>query len=228
MTSLQVFGLVVLYFTPSFISLIRKQRKARLVCLVDIAFGWTVVGWIVALILSLDREPRFLTDPLAAVAAYGNGDLTAIEVDGFLPNRDEHAYYAALAQILVEYTDKTTRGGYGGFSYRVAPRMTARVGRFSSHQDRTITVVVGDTGRLIITDQRLVYVGDRSTLAAPLRNILNIESYPDGFRVNLTDASPVHFRTGEPTAAIILRRACEGTLACGSSHVHTPSLQTPS
>jgi uncharacterized membrane protein len=49
--------IAVLYFLPTFVAFMRRQRLG-LVLVINFLLGWTVVGWIVALILSVWPAPK--------------------------------------------------------------------------------------------------------------------------------------------------------------------------
>ena len=44
---------IVVYVLPCYIALERQHHLRRLICAIDILLGWTVVGWVVALAMSL-------------------------------------------------------------------------------------------------------------------------------------------------------------------------------
>ena len=43
-------GLVAAYLLPWIVALLRKKRNATPILIVNLAFGWTFLGWIVALV----------------------------------------------------------------------------------------------------------------------------------------------------------------------------------
>ncbi|MBK1696435.1 superinfection immunity protein [Rhodovibrio salinarum] len=45
--------LVVLYFVPLTLAVWRGHPKAMAILAINIAFGWTVVGWVIALVWSM-------------------------------------------------------------------------------------------------------------------------------------------------------------------------------
>ena len=47
-----------LYLLPSAIAAIRKARHDGAIILVNVIFGWTVLGWIAALIWAVIEQPR--------------------------------------------------------------------------------------------------------------------------------------------------------------------------
>ena len=48
------FAVVVLYFTPALLG--RKKRNARAIFALDLLAGWTVVGWVAALVWAISYE----------------------------------------------------------------------------------------------------------------------------------------------------------------------------
>jgi hypothetical protein len=51
-----------LYFAPTLIAIVRSHKRCAAVFLLNLLFGWTVIGWIATVISvveqrSLDREP---------------------------------------------------------------------------------------------------------------------------------------------------------------------------
>lgn len=49
-------GMILLYFLPAIIA--HKKRDFTAIFLVDLLFGWTVIGWIIALIWACGAEVR--------------------------------------------------------------------------------------------------------------------------------------------------------------------------
>ena len=41
---------LVLYATPTIVAAVRKHRQAVAICLLNLFLGWTVVGWVCALV----------------------------------------------------------------------------------------------------------------------------------------------------------------------------------
>ena len=51
---------IPLYFLPSYLAYKRKKRSKLSILLVNLFFGWTTIGWIIALIwaVSSDNQPQ--------------------------------------------------------------------------------------------------------------------------------------------------------------------------
>ena len=59
MTLLFTFGAIIgSYFAPLIIAVCRGHLSVAAICVVNLVFGWTVLGWIAALIWSLTGNTR--------------------------------------------------------------------------------------------------------------------------------------------------------------------------
>ena len=47
-----------IHFLPTFVAVVRQQRHAVLIFVLNILFGWTVIGWLVLLIWAAVGEER--------------------------------------------------------------------------------------------------------------------------------------------------------------------------
>jgi len=52
MTLVSVLLLIALYWTPTIVATIRKAPNTRAVVVINFLLGWTVVGWIAALVMA--------------------------------------------------------------------------------------------------------------------------------------------------------------------------------
>lgn len=52
---------VVPYFAPTIIAVVRKKRNAGAIAVLNIFLGWTVVGWVVALVWALSVDAPAVT-----------------------------------------------------------------------------------------------------------------------------------------------------------------------
>ncbi len=48
-----LFAVVLCYFIPTIVALVRKHHNAGAICALNILLGWTVLGWIAAFVWSL-------------------------------------------------------------------------------------------------------------------------------------------------------------------------------
>jgi len=52
-----IFGFgFVLYFLPSIFALARSKRDALSIFVVNLLFGWTAIGWVIALVWALKQD----------------------------------------------------------------------------------------------------------------------------------------------------------------------------
>ena len=54
-----LFALCLLHFLPTVIAAIRHSRSTLGIFFVNLFLGWTVIGWVVALIWAISSEPRY-------------------------------------------------------------------------------------------------------------------------------------------------------------------------
>ena len=52
-------GIFVLHFLPVFVAGSRHVRNFWWILLVNVLFGWTLIGWVAALVWALRDEPEF-------------------------------------------------------------------------------------------------------------------------------------------------------------------------
>lgn len=78
---------------------------------------------------------------------------------------------------------RTSSGGYGGPSFRVAKGVSFRLGVFGSHSSSYEDLTEVDRGRLTLTNQRLVFTGAKRTSDIKLTKIVSVEPYEDGIAV---------------------------------------------
>lgn len=46
-------GLMAIYFLPTIVGFGRKKNNAGAICVLNLFLGWTLVGWVVALVWAL-------------------------------------------------------------------------------------------------------------------------------------------------------------------------------
>lgn len=57
-------GALVVYMLPSIIASIRKAGHDGAILMINLLFGWTVLGWIAALIWAVVEKPRKPYEPV--------------------------------------------------------------------------------------------------------------------------------------------------------------------
>lgn len=53
--ALMYLPLLAFYHAPTTVAIIRKSDKALIVQLINVFLGWTIIGWVIALIIALQR-----------------------------------------------------------------------------------------------------------------------------------------------------------------------------
>jgi hypothetical protein len=63
--------LLVVYFIPAIVAILGRHRKWLLITLIDVMFGWTVIGWFIALgLLATRRKSEPIYREVASDAPY--------------------------------------------------------------------------------------------------------------------------------------------------------------
>jgi hypothetical protein len=89
---------------------------------------------------------------------------------------------------MKEVVDREFRGGSQGVSIPLGHGVRYRTGAF-----RGKSVVVGshltvaDTGPIVITSQRIVFLGQRKTIETPYTKLVGIDAFSDGVRIHASN-----------------------------------------
>jgi len=51
-------SLIGLYFLPSFVALVRRAKSVTIIVFLNFVFGWTIIGWLIALAWSMKDEVK--------------------------------------------------------------------------------------------------------------------------------------------------------------------------
>ncbi len=123
-----------------------------------------------------------------AIARINSGRLPVTASGPIITKPGEIAYAATPVALMKEVAIRETRGGTQGVSVRVMKGVTYRVG-----QIRARSVVVGtewqvqDTGQLVVTNQRAVFVGQKRTLEFLFTKLVGMEQFADGLRLSVSN-----------------------------------------
>jgi hypothetical protein len=174
------------------------------------AIVWLVIFW---LRNSVKKEAQAQAAARAHFQEVSGAPLTPIAVPELGLQQGEVPYYASEARVLGTHT-RTRRVGYsGGPSFRVARGVYWHASSYASTPVRESYTAVDDDGQLIVTNERVVFVGQRNSFSWPLPKILSIRRFTDGVQINPLNRRPVVFTTGSEDAGIIIDRARSGSLA---------------
>lgn len=111
---------------------------------------------------------------------YQQGNLPLVESTSLMLARDERCHLEYPTVLNEEV--KVRKGGMGGFSFRIMKGVYYHTGRFKSEPTPEMREV--DKGNLYITNERVVFAGDKQSLVVPFKKILGINGYKDGFSIN--------------------------------------------
>lgn len=127
--------------------------------------------------------------------------LSPITTNAIILKKGEQAYLEIPNVSLVEpRAVRTSTGGYGGGSVRIAKGVSIRMGggqgRSVSH-DELMNI---DSGELLLTNQRLIFVGAKKSSNIVLSKIMNLTAYSDGLEVQIENRQkPQYFKGTERT-----------------------------
>jgi hypothetical protein len=122
------------------------------------------------------------------IARANDGRLLEVENPDMILKKDEKAHLEITASILKEVAITEYQGGYSGVSFRVAKGIRFNTGRASGR--RVVVghkVIADDTGRLIVTSQRVVFLGRKKSIEMPFSKILSLDVFEDGVRIHLSN-----------------------------------------
>lgn len=126
----------------------------------------------------------------------GKFKLLVANINSFILKKNETPLFATKAEVIEErkrkITKRTTTGGgrrnYSGFSFRVAKGLYYHAGSSTPASPRQTTIqsseytelVTADNGDFLITNQRILFKGNRSRgLAIPIDKLAAIDIDPD-------------------------------------------------
>lgn len=121
--------------------------------------------------------------------------------------RPNEKAYATIQGELKETKTVGYSAGTAGVSVRVAKGVTLRTGGIKGGAMKGLVSVAA--GELVITDQRIIFAGDRKSFAVANEDLLNTTNYADGF--SFTDGKTTYTistRSGKAhtTFAMVLHR----------------------
>jgi hypothetical protein len=98
--------------------------------------------------------------------------------------RGEQAYLSWPASLARHVSKTTFVGGSQGMSFPIGHTgIRYRLGTFRGHPVTQDVIKRIDNGTLVLTSQRLVFIGASKSIATPLSKLLHVEVYTDGLGV---------------------------------------------
>ncbi|MDD5494578.1 MAG: hypothetical protein PHG36_07930, partial [Dehalococcoidia bacterium] len=141
------------------------------------------------------------------VAAINDGRLPVITETKLILKPGEIARVEMAAALLKETAKYQYQGGYSGVSFRIAKGVSYRTGGFRGNRVNVGTEIrVDDTGTIICTSQRCVFLGSLKTVEIPYNKLLSMDIYEDGIRFHISNKQKAIFiklLIAHPIAALI-------------------------
>jgi hypothetical protein len=141
------------------------------------------------------------------VARVNDGRLPVVDSPSLMVAGGEVVHLQQAASLMKEVAIREYQGGYSGFSFRVAKGV-----RFHTGGTRGRSVVVGsellvaDSGILVVSSQRVVFLGSKSTVEIPYKKLLNLDVFIDGVRFHISNrktAPLFKLASGNVVAAVV-------------------------
>ncbi len=102
--------------------------------------------------------------------------------------KGEVAHIEIPAQLLEErVTSRTMQGGSKGVSLRVIKGVSFHVGKVKGSYHSTRNIIPVSDGRFVITNQRLIFSGDRKSVNGLISKLLDFQIYSDALQFSLTN-----------------------------------------
>ncbi len=138
---------------------------------------------------------------------FANGGMFIRRSSELLLRPDEEAVWVTAAQLLHEVVEREFRGTSGGISIPLGHGIRYRAGEM---RGRVVTLgthwEAADSGKLTVTNRRVLYSGKRKTLDFPLNKIVSLNVFSDGVDLGVSGKSTnttVRVRNPHLTAATI-------------------------
>jgi hypothetical protein len=150
-----------------------------------------------------ERELGFDGPYLAArLKTYGPEDVQS----PLILKRGERACWVAPASLARNQTRRQWVGGSQGFSFPIGHTgIRYRVGSFHGHPVEQQSLTKLDSGRLVISNQRIAFIGTTKSTSIPLAKLLHVECYSDGVAVFQEGReNPDYYMTAQPKYAVFM------------------------
>jgi hypothetical protein len=105
--------------------------------------------------------------------------------------------------ISLSEPTKIRKGTHFGTSIRISKGLWIRPGRFKSHSNEKIKEI--DSGKLIITNQRIIFLGENRNKNISLKNIISLEPCDEGIIINRSNYSKTEYFKGINNSGIKIK-----------------------
>jgi hypothetical protein len=120
--------------------------------------------------------------------------------------RGEKAAMVVPATFARQQTRRQWVGGSQGFSFPIGHTgIRYRVGSFHGHPIEQQSLGHLDTGKLVVTNQRIAFIGQVKSTSIPFAKLLHVECYSDAVAVFLEGReNPDFYLTGQPKYVLFM------------------------
>jgi hypothetical protein len=152
------------------------------------------------------HHPEFGAQFLIGMANAGR--LPTVLDSRLMTKRGEVVHLEQPAALMKEVVRRQYVGGYSGFSFPIGKTgIRYRVGGVRGHSEVVGTELqVADQGTIVISSQRAVFIGNKSTMDMPYAKLVGVQVFTDGIRFNLSNrqrAPLFKLPSGDVVAAFI-------------------------
>lgn len=140
------------------------------------------------------------------MAAYLQAHGAAPVQSPLILKKGEEASLAVPATLARQQTQQQWVGGSQGFSFPIGHTgIRYRVGSFHGHPIQQQSLGKLDTGTLVVTNQRIAFIGHVKSTSISLAKLLHVECYSDAVAVFLEGReNPDFYLTAQPKYAVFM------------------------
>jgi hypothetical protein len=120
--------------------------------------------------------------------------------------RGERAAMVVPASFARRQIKRQWVGGSQGFSFPIGHTgIRYRVGSFHGHPIEQQSLTNLDTGKLVVTNQRIAFIGQAKSTSIPFSKLLHVECYSDAVAIFLEGReNPDFYLTAKPKYALFM------------------------
>jgi hypothetical protein len=143
----------------------------------DDSLNYKLGNFFFELEMYLDIRYQYQYEPLR-----GSDRDSVLQDQGINIGQGETSYFSLSNVDWYEQHTISSTISYSGFKYRSGEAMSFNTGSFNVIRDNVTGFTLLDRGKLLLTDQRIIFVGNQSleNRSIPLRDILEYEIFKDG------------------------------------------------
>ncbi|HEX5158395.1 MAG TPA: hypothetical protein VFW17_14360 [Ktedonobacterales bacterium] len=121
-------------------------------------------------------------DPDQVIAQLKAGTFPPVAA-GVIPHKGETVLFITPATLSEDRTTSKYVGGSSGVSVPMGHGFRFRVGSYQGHTIRSEQLTKIDQGNFVVTTERLIFTGRKSTITIPVAKVLHTVIYKDGVDV---------------------------------------------